>query len=227
MISLILPVHNEHRNMKDNFLKIYKAVKDLGPFEIIIAEDGSTDDTLLLAKRYARMKNVRLMSHAGRIGKGKAIKNGVAAAKGSVIGFMDVDLSVPLGYLGAAVESVSDGEQFVIGNRYARGSKRSRKFGRLAESILYNALMVLLFGSKVKDHQCGFKFWASGFIKKYARMVNDNSWFFDSELIVRAERSGILPYEMPVDWKEGSTSNVSPSTALYLFISMLRFRLRG
>ncbi len=227
MISLILPVHNEYRNMKENFPKIYKAMSGMGSFEIIIAEDGSIDGTVELARKYARMKNVVLLSEKARAGKGKAIKSGVSAAKGSIIGFIDIDLSASPKYVGVAVQKVKEGNVFVIGNRYGRMSKSERGLWRLSESMLYNALLVALFNSKVRDHQCGIKFWSSGFIKKIINEVQDDSWFFDSELIIRAERKGIMPYQMPIAWKEGRTSQVSSSVALYLFKAALRFRLSG
>lgn len=227
MISLILPVHNEEGNLKDNFLKIYKAVSMLGDFEIIIAEDGSTDRTLEIARRYSKMKNVKLLSDNKRAGKGRAIKNGIGIAKGSIIGFMDIDLAVPLRYLNEAVEHVRDGSVFVIGNRYGKSHGTERSVKRLVESVSYNMFVKLLFGSKVRDHQCGFKFWSSDFIKKEIKEIRDDRWFFDTELIVRSARKGVLPYEMPVEWHEGRKSNVSSSDILYFVRAAVSMKLEG
>lgn len=227
MISLILPVHNEEDNLENNFLKIYKALSKLGSFEIIIAEDGSIDRTLEIAKEYSKMKHVKLISDNKRAGKGRAIKNGIGAAKGSIIGFMDIDLAVPLRYLEVAVGHVRDGNAFVIGNRYDSSHNAERSVKRLIESASYNTFIRLLFGSRVRDHQCGFKFWSSDFIKKEVKEVTDDRWFFDTELIVRSARRGILPYEMPVEWHEGRKSNVSSSDILYFVKAAVRMKLKG
>ena len=227
MISLILPVHNEEDNLKDNFPRIYRALSRLGSFEIIIVEDGSADRTLEIAKKYAKMKHVKLISDNKRAGKGRAIKNGIDAARGSIIGFIDIDLAVPLKYLEGAIRHVRDGSVFVIGNRYDKSCNAERSIKRLIESASYNAFIRLLFGSRVRDHQCGFKFWSSAFIKKEIKEVKDDRWFFDTELIVRSARKGILPYEMPVEWHEGRKSNVSSLDIFYFVKEAVRMKING
>lgn len=223
-LSLILPVYNGCEELKRNFMPIYKGVVAGRDAEIIIAEDGSTDCTKKVAMDFARMKNVKLLSKKRRTGKGGAIRSAIAVAKGRTIGYMDIDLAVPLKYVYMAVEKVEDGNKIVVGSRYAKGAKTTRSFHRFFESASYNYLMRIFLGSNLKDHQCGFKFWDGEYIRKAIKEVDDNYWFFDSEILVRAERKGITPYELPVEWHEGRNTKVKTYDILYFLRSILKLR---
>ncbi|MEM3838999.1 MAG: glycosyltransferase [Candidatus Micrarchaeaceae archaeon] len=224
-ITIILPVYNERENLKANFPKIYSAAKKLGSFEIIIAEDGSTDGSRELAKNFGKLPNVVVLSRKEKSGKGEAVKRSISAAKGKVIGYMDIDLSVPLSYLPAAVAKVEEGNKVLIGSRYVKGSDIRRTALRHFLSKGYNLLMLALFGSRVKDHQCGFKFFDGRYAKELARRTKDNHWFFDTEMLVLAQRDGIVPYELPVKWREQKSTKVRKKD-IYLFLkAALRFRL--
>ncbi len=222
--SLILPVFNGCEELKRNFMPIYREVCKLGDCEIIIAEDGSTDCSKEAAKDFAKLKNVRLISGKGRSGKGMAIRKGIAAARGKTIGYMDIDLAVPVKYLGEAVRKVESGSAIVLGSRYRSGSRAQRSSYRLLESVGFNYLIKLLLGSKINDHQCGFKFWDAKYIKGAIKKVKDNYWFFDAEILVRAQKGGIVPYEMPVEWSEGKKTKVKPGDTVYFFKAILKLR---
>jgi hypothetical protein len=226
MLSLILPIHNEEGNLKKNFDLIYKETKKLGNFEIILAEDGSTDNSPTICREKSKMLHVRLMTSNHRLGKGKAIKEAITLAKGNIIGCLDIDMAVPARYLNKAVTLVDNGEVFVTGSRYIKGSDANRSILRLFASLSYNWLIALLFQSKVKDHQCGFKFWSSRFIKTYIKKVKDDHWFFDTELIIMAQRDGIKVREFPISWDEQPQSNVHISDVIYFINAALRLRLR-
>lgn len=223
-LSLILPVYNGCEDLRKNFMKIYREVARLGECEIIIAEDGSTDCSREVAERFAKMKNVRLISRKERSGKGRAVKSAIAVAKGSTIGYMDIDLAVPLRYIGSAVRKVESGNAIVLGSRYKSGSKAARSPYRLFESALYNMMVRALLGSRIRDHQCGFKFWDGRYIRKAIKDVEDDKWFFDSEILVRAQRNGIVPYEMPVEWREGRNTTVKAGDTSYFIGAMLKLR---
>ncbi len=224
-ISLILPVYNECYNLKENFPKIYSYLKKFGNFEIIIAEDGSVDCTKRVAERYSRLNNVILISKKERMGKGGAIKNGFKIARGQIIGFIDIDLAVPLKHIDEAISLIKSGKKFVIASRYIKGANADRNKKRLFMSIMFNLLIRVLFNTKVKDHQCGFKFIDRDLAKKLAKIVKDNSWFFDAEMIIRAERLGIMPYEMPVEWHERRETKLKRLDILYFLRSALKLKL--
>ncbi len=223
-VSIILPVYNDCSNLQHNFRRIYNQAQKLGSFEIIIAEDGSTDCTKRIVEKLGRLKGVRTIIAARRKGRGAALKDAIKIAKGDIIGYLDIDLSTPASYIGNAVKLVSSGHKFVIGSRYSEGANARRSFSRLISSRVYNTLIYIAFGSRVSDHQCGFKFWDGKFIKGIANEVADNHWFFDTELIVRAQAVGVHPYELPVKWKESSRTTVRPRDVLYFLGAIAKLR---
>ncbi len=224
-LSLILPLYNECSNLKRNFKKVYKAVQEIGNSEIILAEDGSTDCTKKYAKQFSKLNGVRFISSEQRLGKGLALKNAIRIAKGNVIGFIDIDLAVPVKYISVAVRMVERGNKIVVGSRYSKESRAKRSVKRLIASIVYNFLVRALLGSKVKDHQCGFKFWDAIFIKDFINEVKDNSWFFDAESIVRAQWNGVPVIEIPVEWEEQKDTKLKRSDIFYFMKSIIRLML--
>ncbi len=224
-IAIILPVCNECANLKRNFDKIYSAAKKLGSFEIIIAEDGSTDCTRSLAKKYARLPNVKLVTSRNRLGKGGGIKAAMSAARADVVGYMDIDLSVPLDYLEKAVRLVNEGNEIVVGSRYVSGSNIDRSPLRYSLSAAYNLMIRALFNSSVHDHQCGFKFFKGKYSARIASEITENGWFFDSELLIRAQQEGIIPYELPVAWREHKETKIRMIDVFVFIRSMMGFRL--
>ncbi len=217
-----MPLYNEEVNLKNNFKRIYSVVSKIGNSEIILAEDGSTDSTLKLSKSYSKLPNVKLITSSKKLGRGKAIKNAIKIAKGNVIGYMDIDLAVPIEYLIKAVSLVETGNLMVIGSRYTKESVIHRRVKRLVASKVYNYLINFIFLSKVHDHQCGFKFWSSKFIKKEAKNIKDDHWFFDTEIILRSQKLGIVPYELPIKWTEQKSSKVKGSDINYFLSSIFK-----
>ncbi len=222
--TIILPVYNEYRNLKKNFPKIYRAAKALGSFEIIIAEDGSTDGSRELAQRLSLLPDVVALCRAEKSGRGGALKRAIRIARGNVVGYMDIDLSVPLSYLPKAVEKVEDGNAILTGSRYVRGASIKRTVTRHFLSAAYNALLFLFFRSQVKDHQCGFKFLERGYARKLAGRVRSDHWFFDTEMLILAQRDGIMPYELPVRWKEHRETKVRGRDVYLFAMEILRLR---
>lgn len=223
-LSLILPVYNGCEELKKNFMPIYNKVVRHRDAEIIIAEDGSNDCSREVAKDFSRLKNVKLVTRKNRVGKGGAVRSAIGVAKGDIIGYMDIDLAVPLRYVEIAAKKVEEGHRIVLGSRYAKGALTERSRSRLTESVLFNLLMRIFLGSRISDHQCGFKFWDGRYIKNTIKKVRDNRWFFDSEILVRAQRSGIVPYELPVEWREGDSTKVGRTDFLYFFRAILKLR---
>jgi glycosyltransferase involved in cell wall biosynthesis len=224
LVSIILPVYNDCINLQHNFRGIYNQAQRLGSFEIIIAEDGSTDCTKHIVEKLGRLKGVRTITATSRKGRGAALKDAIKIANGDIIGYLDIDLSTPASYIGDAVKLVSKGHKFVIGSRYSKGANARRSFSRLISSRVYNALIYIAFGSRVRDHQCGFKFWDGKFIKGIISKVVDNHWFFDTELIIRAQVVGIHPYELPVKWKESNRTTVRLSDVLYFLEAIIKLK---
>lgn len=223
--TIILPVFNERDSLERNFPIIYKYMKDrTGSFAIIIAEDGSTDGSDAVARRFSRLSNVHTIHGSARLGRGGALKKAIRMATGGVIGYTDIDLATPMRYVTLAIDKVMEGNDVVAGSRYEPGSRISRSILRLLGSKAYNFLLFALFGSRIKDHQCGFKFWKASYIKNAVAAISDNHWFFDSEMLIRAERRGARVFALPVAWKESRRTKVRLSDIPYFINCMLRLR---
>lgn len=226
MISLILPIYNEVGNLRRNFGKIYSTMKQVGRFEIIIAEDGSADGSKELARQLsASRRNVKLISFEGRSGRGAALKRAIKVAKGDVIGYIDVDLAVPLRYVKMAIGKIEGGCDIVVGSRY-EGTRIRRSTTRLIASRAYNLIVNIVAGSRLDDHQCGFKFWRSGFIKNEAKDVRDNHWFFDTEVLLDAQRRNMRVCTLPVSWEEHKESKVKADDPLYFIGAVIGYTMR-
>lgn len=213
-ISIILPVYNESARLERSFKQVYRAASSLDDFEIIIANNGSIDDTEKIGRRLSKLPRVRLISIPEK-GRGRVLKLAVNTSRGAVIGYMDIDLAVPLRYLPIAVEKVLQGNDVVIGSRY-EGTRMKRTFVRLIASVAYNLMVKLIAGSRINDHQCGFKFWSRNFIKWEVKKVKDNHWFFDTETLLDAQRAHKKIYQLPVFWAEGKSSKVKFSDVGYM-----------
>ncbi len=182
--------------------------------EVIAVESGSTDGSVALLRRMSRRYKFRLM-HVQALGKGLALRTGMNAAKGNVIGYLDTDLAVPLKYVPAALKKINDGCDVVIGNRYMKASNAKRKLGRYIESKIYIYLIRLLYLSRITDFQCGFKFFRADFLRENLKGVNDNKWFFDTKLVLLAERQHKRICSMPVEFRDTDKSTVSTRDIFY------------
>lgn len=210
-LSLVLPVYNNISHLKNNFAKIHSSLKKLGvPFEVIIAEDGSTDGTGKCASELSkRFKNVVHLHSDKRLGRGGALKRAIKRAKGDIIGYMDIDLATGPAYISKAVRKIElENWDMVVGSRLAKGSQVRRSLRREAASRAFNCLVRQLLGSAVLDHQCGFKFFTRAFAKKYAPLARDSHWFWDTEMLLLAQRDDKRICELPVRWREAKDSTV-------------------
>ncbi|MGC9444461.1 MAG: dolichyl-phosphate beta-glucosyltransferase [Candidatus Methanospirareceae archaeon] len=233
-VSVVFPAHNEAGKLEAAVRQTKQAMTAATPsYELIIAEDGSTDGSAELARAIAANDpSVRHMHSDARLGRGKALNRAFKAARGEVIMFMDVDLSTDLSYLKPLISAIRD-EQYdiAIGSRLLRESETQRSLKRSILSTVYNYLVRLILRSKLRDHQCGFKAFSRRSILHLLDEIEDEHWFWDTELLVRAQRKGCRIKELPVHWEDKGAANtkvkaVSDSTALFSSIIRLFFTLR-
>ncbi|MBS7281507.1 MAG: glycosyltransferase [Candidatus Freyarchaeota archaeon] len=231
-ISVLLPMYNEARRIEHCVDEVEKKVKSFSrSYEIIIAEDGSTDDTDIIGARLAEMNpRVKFLHSPVRLGKGKAIKKAMCVARGDVIVFLDADLATSLEHLLRIAEDVRRHRGMAIGSRYVVGSSVRRPFYRTFFSVAYNLLVRMFFGDGVRDHQCGFKAFSHELAEVLCGKVESNEWFVDTEMIVQAKRLGYAVTEVGVDWKELRSNGESKfklfRDALRTGTELLKFRLR-
>ncbi len=210
-VTVVLPALNEADIIEQTVKKISQALKTYGcTYEIIIAEDGSTDGTDKKADELVQeLPYVRHLHGEKRLGRGRALKNSFKQSKGNVLIYMDVDLATDLKHLSQLIDAVTvEGYQLATGSRMLSESKVKRTFTRGFASKTYNFMVRIVLGSKVKDHQCGFKAFQREKLLPLLDEVEANHWFWDTETIVRAERKGYKVKEIPVEWNSTRETKV-------------------
>jgi glycosyltransferase involved in cell wall biosynthesis len=200
----VLPAINEADIIEQTVAKISQALDAYGStYEILIAEDGSTDGTDKKADKLAQdLSYVRHLHNDKRLGRGRALKNSFKQSNGSVLIYMDVDLATDLKHLSQLIDAVTvEGYMLATGSRMLSQSKVKRTFTRGFISKIYNFSVRLFLGSKIKDHQCGFKAFQREILLPLLDEVEANHWFWDTETLVRAQHKGYKVKEIPVEWK--------------------------
>ncbi len=211
-VSVVLPAYNEVDYLNPAVEKTIQTLKEFtDSYEIIIAEDGSTDGTAQRAEELAQ-KNpvVRHIHREKRLGRGTALNNAFKQSSGQVLVYMDLDLATDLKYLKPLVEAITvEGYDFSTGSRMLRESKAERTFSRSLSSKTYNFLVRHMLGSKLRDHQCGFKAFKREPLMSLLDKVEATHWFWDTEIMVRAYRQGFRVKEIAVEWKSGKGTKVN------------------
>jgi glycosyltransferase involved in cell wall biosynthesis len=211
-VDLVLPVYNEEHVLEAAVRRLHAYLRRSFPFSfrITVADNASTDATLAVAKRLAdEIEELRVV-HFDRKGRGHALGRVWAESDAGVLAYMDVDLSTDLRALLPLIAAVESGHSdLAIGSRLARGARVTRSFKREVVSRVYNVLVRAVLRTGFSDAQCGFKAGRREAIQKLLPAVTDGNWFFDTELLFRAEREGMRIHEVPVDWIEDPDSRVA------------------
>ncbi|MCL2477345.1 dolichyl-phosphate beta-glucosyltransferase [Candidatus Bathycorpusculum sp.] len=211
-VSVVLPAYNEATYLP---IAVEKTTETLNSFtsayEIIIAEDGSTDGTAECAEELTqKYPCVRHIHRPQRLGRGMALNNAFAQSRGEVLAYMDLDLATDLKYLKPLIEAISvEGYDFATGSRMMPQSKANRTLSRDLSSQSYNFLVRHMLGSKLKDHQCGFKAFKREPLLKLLGKVEAKHWFWDTEVMVRGYRQGLRIKEFAVEWHSGKDTKVN------------------
>ena len=210
-VTVVFPAYNEADALEPAVTKVAQALNEFTcSYEIIIAEDGSTDGTdkaaAALAEKYPFVKHLH---GEKRLGRGAALKNAFKQSSGEVLVYMDLDLATDLKHLKALVDAVeSEGYEFATGSRMLNESAVKRSGTRHIASKTYNFMVRTVLGSKVEDHQCGFKAFQREPLLQLLDEVGANHWFWDTEILVRAHRKGYRIKEIPVSWLGGRETKV-------------------
>jgi glycosyltransferase involved in cell wall biosynthesis len=211
VLDLVVPVYNEEADLAASIYRLHQHLSRDFPFtfRITIADNASVDDTPMiaaaLADEFAEVRNVRLEQK----GRGRALHAVWSASDAAVLAYMDVDLSTDLAALAPLVASLISGHSdLAIGTRLSRGSRVVRGPKREVISRCYNLILKSTLAARFSDAQCGFKAIRSDVARGLLPYVQDTGWFFDTELLVLAERSGLRIHEVPVDWIDDPDSRV-------------------
>jgi putative flippase GtrA len=217
-VEIVVPVYNEAAGVEQSVRRLHRFLSDGFPFSwrIVIADNASVDATPEIARGLAlRLPGVRQM-RLDQKGRGRALRAAWAASPAKVVCYMDVDLSTDLrGLLPLVAPLMSGHSDLAIGTRLAHGARVVRGPKREMISRGYNRLLHVVLRARFSDAQCGFKAVRRDALEGLLGDVQDNGWFFDTELLVLAQRRGLRIHEVPVDWVDDPDSRVDiVSTAL-------------
>jgi glycosyltransferase involved in cell wall biosynthesis len=227
-VEVVVPVYNEEAVLPRSIPMLCDYLATYFPYRwlVVIVDNASTDGTLAVAQRLAaedpRVSVLRLEEK----GRGRALKAAWSASEADVVAYMDVDLSTNLWSFLPLVAPLTTGHSDVaIGSRLLKGAMVTRRWKREAISRCYNLLIKLLFRNGFSDAQCGFKAIKRDAARTLLPLVEDDGWFFDTEILLLAEERGLRISEVPVDWVEDLDSRVEiVPTALEDVRGLLRVR---
>jgi len=211
VLDIVIPVYNEEKDLASCVHRLHAHLRDYVPFpaRITIADNASTDTTLAVANRLATEFDNVEVAHLDRKGRGRALRTVWEASDAQVVAYMDVDLSTDLNALLPLVAPLVSGHSDVaIGTRLSAASRVVRGPKREFISRCYNLILRTSLRAQFSDAQCGFKAMRAEVARKLLPLVEDGEWFFDTELLVIAERADLRIHEVPVDWVDDPDSRV-------------------
>jgi len=211
LVNVTLPVFNEEAQVGASASQLHAFLSqcDLGPFEIVISDNGSTDRMRPLASELARQFECVRVIRLDERGRGRAIKAAWSGSQADVLSYMDVDLSTDLEAFPRLVGSLRTAEfDICAGSRLLPASRVTRGWKREMISRCYNVLLKSVFGTRFSDAQCGFKAVTRRAAQDLLPLVEDDGWFFDTELLVFGERLGYRIFDLPVRWTDDPDSRV-------------------
>ncbi|MGZ4677694.1 MAG: glycosyltransferase [Acidimicrobiia bacterium] len=209
---MVVPVFDEATVLAANVRRLHAYLDAHCPYSwrITIADNASTDGTLAIARELARQLAGVEVRHLDRKGRGLALRDAWNASDGRVVAYMDVDLSTDLdAFVPLVAPLVSGHSDIATGSRLAPGASVARGPKREAISRIYNLLLRAMFATRVRDMQCGFKAVRTDVARALLPAVEDDGWFFDTELLLLAERNGLRIHQVPVDWTDDPDSRVN------------------
>jgi glycosyltransferase involved in cell wall biosynthesis len=211
MLDVVVPVHNEQATLADSIHRLHRHLREHFPFSarITIADNASVDDSpRIAAELAAELSDVRVVRLEQK-GRGRALDAVWSTSDAPVLAYMDVDLSTDLAALAPLVAPLISGHSdLAIGTRLGRGARVVRGPKREIISRCYNLILKSTLAARFSDAQCGFKAIRADVAQRLLPHVADRGWFFDTELLVLAERSGLRIHEVPVDWVDDPDSRV-------------------
>lgn len=230
-LDIVIPVYNEAHVLSDSVEQLRDFLQESKfphSWRITIADNASTDSTLAVAHRLQDIYSDVAVVHLPQKGRGRALRKAWLESDAAALCYMDVDLSTHLDALLPLVRAVLlTGNHVATGSRMMRGSKTQRSLGREITSRGFITLIKLLFLSKLTDTQCGFKAIDRAAAHELLPQVENNEWFFDTELLLLAEKGGYRVKNVPVRWSEDQDSRVNIiKTVVEDLRGLLRMRFR-
>jgi putative flippase GtrA len=214
VVDITIPVYNEEKVLAQSVATLHAYLDAHFPltWRITIVDNGSTDATIRVATELAQLHPEVRVIHLDEKGRGLALRSAWSQSDAEVVAYMDVDLSTRLEALLPLVAPLVTGHSdLAIGSRLAPGATVARGPRREIISRTYNVILRVVFANRFRDAQCGFKAIRTELARRILPVVEDNGWFFDTELLLVAEHNGLRVHEVPVDWVDDPDSRVDVS----------------
>jgi glycosyltransferase involved in cell wall biosynthesis len=228
-LDVVIPVYNEEHVLA-------KSIADLRGFlqsnlsqtwKIVIADNASTDKTWEVSQALSQEYPDVAAIHLDEKGRGRALRKAWLESTADIVSYMDVDLSTELPAFPTLIQAIEEGHDIAIGSRLLPGSSVERSFKREVTSRCYNFIIKSMFRTQFSDAQCGFKALSSRAAQDLVPLIQDQEWFFDTELLILAEKRGYRIVEIPVSWVEDPDTRVAiAKTALDDLKGLWRLRFR-
>ena len=211
-ISIIIPVYNEEKRIVRCLTRIPEyCTSKQWDYEVIIAEDGSTDNTVKIVQEFSSANSkIKILSYKERLGKGGAIKNAMLKSTKDYVCFLDADLSADISELDRLIKYI-DEYDIVIGSRLLRGDLEpiKRKLHRSFFSYFYSKAFRILFRLPIHDSQCGMKLFRKEVVSKLFNEIHTTGFAFDSEIIVKAYWLYLKIKEVPIIWNYDDATKIN------------------
>jgi dolichyl-phosphate beta-glucosyltransferase len=230
-LSIIIPAYNEERRLPPTLIEIIDFF-DASPttYEILVVDDGSTDATSEMAKKFEKIRpQVRILQLPRNYGKGHAVRTGALNAKGELVLFADADGSTPIQEVNRLIEAISDGADIAIGSRALQSDETEVKtrIHRKVIGRIFNFFVNVFLLPGMADTQCGFKLFTRPVASFLFRKQQSDGFSFDLELLLLSRKAGLTLAEVPVNWENVPGSKVNLITdSLKMFIDIFRFAWR-
>lgn len=228
LVDILLPVYNEEHVLEWSAKTLRDfLIKNVNFFNwvITIGDNASTDRTYEIGKELERKYSDIKLLHINQKGRGRMVKYAWSNSKADILVYMDVDLSTDLKCLIPLVQAVMDGYDISIGSRHFKGSHLERSIKREIVSRGYLIILRLFLDFPFSDAQCGFKAVSIRTVKELLPIIEDNEWFFDTELLYRGHKAGYKIKEIPVHWIEDKDSRVRILRTAWLdILGVMRMR---
>ncbi|MDP1890982.1 MAG: glycosyltransferase family 2 protein [Gemmatimonadaceae bacterium] len=204
-ILVVLPVYNEEIILENNTLNLFDFLKNnlTDDWQIVLADNGSTDNTAAISKTLvARYPEKISYFYIPQKGRGGALRAAWLDFPADIYSYMDSDLATDLVFFPKLIEAVKNGYDVATGSRLLEESETKRSLARDVPSKIFNFLLKIILNFKIKDSQCGFKAISRKAAQDLVPKIQDNHWFFDTELLFLAQKNNYEIKELPVRWTE-------------------------
>jgi dolichyl-phosphate beta-glucosyltransferase len=227
--SFVIPAYNESVRIRPTLHALLRYAQEQNwDVEVLVVNDGSSDDTAQIVREYGRVHpQVLLLENPGNRGKGYSVRNGMLHARGDICLFMDADLSSPMTEAQKLFDAIDQGADIAIGSRWLRTELQTERqplyrqlFGRI-----FNLALRIVLGLSFADTQCGFKAFRRDAAQRIFPLQKIERWGFDPEILFLAQRAGLRVEEVPVLWAHSEGTRLHPfRDGSRMFAEVLRIR---